>query len=58
MLGLEGSYATCFFPCRELEVRSLGDVAQLIELGNSRRSVAAHKLNEVSSRSHAVLQVG
>ncbi len=43
--------------CREVEVRSLADVAQALQLGNSRRVVAAHNLNEFSSRSHAVLQV-
>ena len=44
-------------PCREVEVRCLADVAQALEQGNARRTVAAHNLNEFSSRSHAVLQV-
>lgn len=47
-----------FSHCRELEVKALADVAQALEQGNSRRTVAAHNLNEFSSRSHAVLQVG
>ena len=36
---------------------NLADVAQALEEGNGRRAVAAHNLNEFSSRSHAVLQL-
>jgi len=41
---------------REVEVKTLADVAVIMEEGNSRRAVAAHNMNEFSSRSHAVLQ--
>ena len=38
-------------------MRSLAEVAQALEQGNVRRTVAAHNQNEFSSRSHAILQV-
>ena len=40
-----------------MEVKNISDVAMLLEDGNSKRAVAAHNLNEFSSRSHAVFQV-
>jgi hypothetical protein len=39
----------------EARVRSREEVASLLARGNERRAVGSHKLNEASSRSHAVL---
>ncbi|KAK9916347.1 hypothetical protein WJX75_001590 [Coccomyxa subellipsoidea] len=39
---------------QEIEVRSVAEVARLLEAGNLHRAVAAHNLNEHSSRSHAI----
>ncbi|CAL8466939.1 g6475 [Coccomyxa elongata] len=39
---------------QEVEVRSVAEVARLLEAGNLHRAVAAHNLNEHSSRSHAI----
>ena len=39
---------------REIEVRSMLEAARLLEAGNLHRAVAAHNLNEHSSRSHAI----
>ena len=38
---------------REVEVRGEADIARLLEAGNVHRAVAAHNLNEHSSRSCA-----
>ena len=35
-------------------MRSEGEVARLLEAGNVHRAVAAHNLNDASSRSHAI----
>lgn len=39
---------------REVEVKTETDIAQLLEAGNGHRAVAAHNLNDASSRSHAI----
>lgn len=39
---------------REVEVRSDAEVMRLLEAGNVHRAVAAHNLNDASSRSHAI----
>lgn len=39
---------------RKIEVKTEADIAQLLETGNSHRAVAAHNLNDQSSRSHAI----
>ncbi|EIE26625.1 kinesin-domain-containing protein [Coccomyxa subellipsoidea C-169] len=39
---------------QEIEVRSVAEAARLLEAGNLHRAVAAHNLNEHSSRSHAI----
>ena len=39
---------------REVEVKTEADIAQLLEAGNGHRAVAAHNLNDASSRSHAI----
>lgn len=41
----------------EIEATSGQEIMQLLQQGNARRSQAATAANEVSSRSHAVLQV-
>ena len=41
----------------EVEARNSEHVMQLLRIGNRNRSVEATAANEVSSRSHAVLQV-
>jgi kinesin family protein 18/19 len=41
----------------EIEATSSSEVMQLLQQGNAKRSQAATAANEVSSRSHAVLQV-
>jgi len=41
----------------EVEANSAGEIMQLLHQGNAKRSQAATAANEVSSRSHAVLQV-
>ncbi|RHZ12636.1 hypothetical protein DYB37_005007 [Aphanomyces astaci] len=41
----------------EVEVHSTADVADLMALGHSHRSVGAHDVNEHSSRSHLVLSI-
>lgn len=41
----------------EVEAKSSVEIMQLLHQGNARRSQAATAANEVSSRSHAVLQV-
>ena len=41
----------------EVEVHTSGEIMQLLHQGNAKRSQAATAANEVSSRSHAVLQV-
>ncbi len=41
----------------EVEAKSASEIMQLLHQGNSKRSQAATAANEVSSRSHAVLQV-
>ena len=41
----------------EVEAKSSNEIMKLLHRGNSRRSQAATAANEVSSRSHAVLQV-
>ena len=43
--------------CRELDVKTEADVAQLLEQGNAQRAVASHNLNETSSRSHAIFTI-
>ncbi|KAK9810499.1 hypothetical protein WJX72_011819 [[Myrmecia] bisecta] len=42
---------------REVEVKSEADVGLLLERGNAHRAVAAHNLNEQSSRSHALFTI-
>ena len=37
-----------------MEVKTETDIAQLLEAGNGHRAVAAHNLNDASSRSHAI----
>jgi len=37
-----------------VEVKTETDIAQLLEAGNGHRAVAAHNLNDASSRSHAI----
>ena len=41
----------------EVEVMSMEDVNELLQLGVSNRSVGAHNVNEHSSRSHLVFSV-
>ena len=41
----------------EVDVQTSGEIMRLLHLGNAKRSQAATAANEVSSRSHAVLQV-
>ena len=41
----------------EVEAKTSGEIMRLLHQGNARRSQAATAANEVSSRSHAVLQV-
>lgn len=43
--------------CREVLVHSMDEAARLLEAGNMHRAVAAHNLNEHSSRSHAICTV-
>jgi len=38
----------------EWAVRNPGEIYQLMKRGNTRRATASTKMNEVSSRSHAV----
>lgn len=38
----------------EWVVRSPGEISTLIERGRSYRATASHRMNELSSRSHAV----
>ena len=38
-------------------MHSMDEVARLLEAGNMHRAVAAHNLNEHSSRSHAICTV-
>ena len=40
-----------------MEVKTETDIAQLLEAGNGHRAVAAHNLNDASSRSHAIFTV-
>ena len=42
---------------REVLVHSMDEAARLLEAGNMHRAVAAHNLNEHSSRSHAICTV-
>lgn len=42
---------------REVVVHSLDEVLQYIRFGNKKREVASTELNEVSSRSHAILRL-
>lgn len=44
----------CLAGHREVEVKTETDIAQLLEAGNGHRAVAAHNLNDASSRSHAI----
>ena len=50
----EGFYVENLF-VREIE--SLNDLLQVLEEGMSNRAVAAHNMNEHSSRSHSILSV-
>eukprot|EP00877_Chromochloris_zofingiensis_P007002 jgi/Chrzof1/2555/Cz11g20060.t1 len=41
----------------EVHVQSKEDIAHILEQGNACRATAAHKLNQESSRSHAILMI-